>query len=135
MLPPVIPVNETKFKEENDQPLSIHTMSQQFHGIQYQSISLDHYQIHMDMTLSSRLLTNSRNTLSSFPPTSLSTPKDSPNSSAITSSVASAYPSESSLIKNHNLSPNSSQIFTSHSVSQVSRPQLTTLKEMVKLNE
>src|SRR5438876_2881270 len=135
MLPPVIPVNEIKSKEENDQPLSIHKIFQQFHGIQYQLISSDRYQIHVDMMQSSLSLTSSPNTLSSSPPTLPLIPKVSRNSSATTFSVVLDCPNELSPIEDHSLSPSSSRISISHSASQVSRPQHTILKETVKPNE
>src|SRR5438477_10405222 len=135
MLLPVTPVNGIKSKEENDWLHSIHTISQQSHGIQYQLISSDRYQIHMDMMQSSLSLTSSPNTLSSFPPTLPLIPKASRNSSATTFSVILDYPNELSPIEDHSLSPNSSQISISHSVSQVSRPQHIIHKETVKLNE
>ena len=135
MLPPVIPVNETKSKEENNQPLSIHTTSQQFHGIRYQLISLDRYQIHVDTMQSLLSLTSSPNTLSSFPPMLLLILKASHNSSTTTFSVVLDCPNELSLIEDHSLSPSSSQISISHSASQVSRPQLITLKGMDRQND
>src|SRR5438477_12393936 len=99
MLLPVTPVNGTKFKEENDRLHSIHMISQQSHGIQYQLISSDRYQIHVDTMQSSLSLTSSPNTLSSFPPMLLLIPKASHNSSATTFSVVSVYPNKSSLIE------------------------------------
>src|SRR2546425_10592730 len=125
MLPPVIPVNETISKEENDRLHSIHTISQQSHGIRYQLTSSDRYQIHVDTMQSSLSLTSSLNTLFSFPPTLPLILKASRNSSATTFSVVLACPNELSPIEDHSLSPSSSQISTSHSVSQVSRPQHT----------
>src|SRR5438876_1925621 len=110
-------------------------ISQQFHGIQYQLISSDHYQIHVDMMQSSPSLTSSPNTLSLFLPMLPLIPKVSHNSSAIIFSVVLDYPNESSPIEDHNSSLNSSQISTSHSVSQVSRPQHIIHKETVKPNE
>src|SRR5438477_482405 len=120
MLLPVTPVNEIRSKEENDRLHSIHTISQQFHGTQYQLISSDRYQIHVDTMQSSLSLTSSPNTLSSSPLTLPSIPKGSRNSSATIFSVILDYPNELSPIEDHSLSPSSSQISINHSVSQVS---------------
>src|SRR5438477_12830398 len=113
MLLPVTPVNGIKSKEENDWLHSIHTISQQSHGIQYQLISSDRYQIHTDTMQSSLSLTSSPNTLYSFLPMLPLIPKASRNSSATTFSVVSDYPNELSPIEGHNSSLNSSQISTS----------------------